>query len=143
MAPLEGYEPQEWVVFERALVVRDLFTGGTRTFHSQPDARDFRAALYQQYGELPSSHASLYRAAAFTPVARAFDSALCQQCGEYLDIFLSFVLVCFRSLRWCLERTAPSERDRRQQRPQLCCRFPSSGPPRQFPGPLQVTRSPG
>lgn len=51
VAPLEGYEPHEWVVFERALVVRDLFTGGTRTFHSTKDAQDFRAALYQQYGE--------------------------------------------------------------------------------------------
>ncbi len=37
-------------MFERALVVRDLFTGGTRTFHSTPDAQAFRAALYQQYG---------------------------------------------------------------------------------------------
>lgn len=50
VAPLEGYGPHEWVCFERALVVRDLFTGGTRTFHSSPDAQDFRAALYQQYG---------------------------------------------------------------------------------------------
>ena len=52
MSPLEGYGPHEWVVFERALVVRDLFTGGTRTFHSTRDAQDFRASLYQQYGEL-------------------------------------------------------------------------------------------
>ena len=50
VAPLEGYGAHEWVCFERALVVRDLFTGGTRTFHSTPDAQDFRAALYQQYG---------------------------------------------------------------------------------------------
>ena len=53
VSPLEGYEAHEWVCFERALVVRDLFTGGTRTFHSQPDARNFRAALYQQYGGRP------------------------------------------------------------------------------------------
>jgi hypothetical protein len=51
VAPLEGYGAHEWVCFERALVVRDLFTGGTRTFHTVPDAQDFRAALYQQYGE--------------------------------------------------------------------------------------------
>lgn len=50
VSPLEGFGPEEWVVFERALVVRDLFTGGTRTFHSTPDAQAFRAALYQQYG---------------------------------------------------------------------------------------------
>lgn len=52
VSPLEGYGPDEWVVFERALVVRDLFTGGTRTFHSTHDAQDFRASLYQQY-DLP------------------------------------------------------------------------------------------
>lgn len=50
VSPLEGFGAEEWVVFERALVVRDLFTGGTRTFHSTPDAQAFRAALYQQYG---------------------------------------------------------------------------------------------
>ena len=54
VSPLEGFGAEEWVVFERALVVRDLFTGGTRTFHSTPDAQAFRAALYQQYGAAQS-----------------------------------------------------------------------------------------
>ena len=49
-SPLEGYGLGEWVCFERALVVRDIFTGGTRTFLSQRDAQVFRARLYAQYG---------------------------------------------------------------------------------------------
>jgi protein O-GlcNAc transferase len=49
--PLEGVPPDEWVVFERALIVRDLFTGGTRTFTNSQDARAFRAEVYRQYGE--------------------------------------------------------------------------------------------
>ena len=36
--------------FERALVVRDLFTGGVRTFFSTADAQHFRSRLYQHYG---------------------------------------------------------------------------------------------
>lgn len=48
--PLEGYGPNEWVSFERALVVRDIFTGGVRTFLNRADAQDFRASLYSQYG---------------------------------------------------------------------------------------------
>jgi hypothetical protein len=48
--PLEGVPADEWVVFERALIVRDLFTGGTRTFTSSQDARAFRAEVYRQYG---------------------------------------------------------------------------------------------
>ena len=49
---LEGYDPGEWVCFERALVVRDIFTGGVRTFLSKADARAFRSLIYAQYGEL-------------------------------------------------------------------------------------------
>ena len=52
VAPLEGFEAHEWVCFERALVVRDLFTGGVRTFFSTADAQHFRARLYQHYGTL-------------------------------------------------------------------------------------------
>jgi hypothetical protein len=48
--PLEGVPADEWVVFERALIVRDLFTGGTRTFTNSQDARAFRAEVYRQYG---------------------------------------------------------------------------------------------
>jgi hypothetical protein len=48
--PLEGVPADEWVVFERALIVRDLFTGGTRTFTNSSDARAFRADVYRQYG---------------------------------------------------------------------------------------------
>ncbi|KAL0050159.1 hypothetical protein WJX82_005404 [Trebouxia sp. C0006] len=48
-SPLEGYEPHEWVSFERALVVRDIFTGGVRTFLSTQDAQAFRASMYKQY----------------------------------------------------------------------------------------------
>ena len=49
---LEGYDSGEWVCFERALVVRDIFTGGVRTFLSKADARAFRSLIYAQYGEL-------------------------------------------------------------------------------------------
>ena len=42
------------VVFERALIVRDLFTGGKRSFASSEDARDFRQRIYDNHGlELP------------------------------------------------------------------------------------------
>ena len=47
---LEGVKPHEWVYFERALVVRDIFTGGGRTFQSKQDAQAFRASLYMRYG---------------------------------------------------------------------------------------------
>ena len=47
---LEGVKPHEWVCFERALVVRDIFTGGGRTFQSKQDAQAFRASLYMRYG---------------------------------------------------------------------------------------------
>ncbi|WIA28051.1 hypothetical protein OEZ86_010636 [Tetradesmus obliquus] len=51
--PLEGVPADEWVVFERAVIVRDLFTGGTRTFTNSADARAFRAEVYRQYGLPP------------------------------------------------------------------------------------------
>lgn len=50
-SPLEGYQPHEWVAFERALVVRDIFTGGVRTFLSTEDAQAFRSLIYKQYSE--------------------------------------------------------------------------------------------
>jgi len=50
VSPLEGFKTHEWVCFERALVVRDLFTGGVRTFFSTADAQHFRTRLYQHYG---------------------------------------------------------------------------------------------
>lgn len=50
-SPLEGYQPHEWVAFERALVVRDIFTGGVRTFLSTEDAQAFRSLIYKQYSK--------------------------------------------------------------------------------------------
>lgn len=50
-APLEGFAPDEWVCFERALVVRDIFTGGTRTWLSHEDAQTFRRDIYKIYGK--------------------------------------------------------------------------------------------
>ena len=52
VSPLEGFKAHEWVCFERALVVRDLFTGGVRTFFSNADAQHFRTRLYQHYSAL-------------------------------------------------------------------------------------------
>lgn len=48
MAPLEGIDKTEWVCFERALVVRDIHNGGTRTFLNTDDARLFRQMIYAQ-----------------------------------------------------------------------------------------------
>ena len=53
---LEGYGPQEWICFERALVVRDIFTGGVRTFLSRAEAQAFRARIYRQYGGYIGPH---------------------------------------------------------------------------------------
>lgn len=53
ISPLEGYTSDEWVVFEKALVVRDIFTGGGRVFHSATDAQEFRSELYRQYDLAP------------------------------------------------------------------------------------------
>ena len=55
-SPLEGYEPHEWVSFERAMVVRDIFTGGVRTFLSTEDAQAFRASMYKQYSKLQHNY---------------------------------------------------------------------------------------
>ena len=55
-SPLENFRTDEWVVFERALVVRDIFTGGVRTFLSSADAKAFRALIYTQHGEVACLH---------------------------------------------------------------------------------------
>lgn len=55
-SPLEGFGNATWVCFQRALVVRDIFTGGRRTFFSREDAQDFRARIYARNGDtLPST----------------------------------------------------------------------------------------
>ncbi|GBF94574.1 hypothetical protein Rsub_06689 [Raphidocelis subcapitata] len=51
--PLEGVPRDEWVVFDRVLIVRDVFTGGSRSFASTEDAHEFRAAVYAHYGLPP------------------------------------------------------------------------------------------
>ena len=50
-SPLEGFDNATWVCFQRTLVVRDIFTGGKRTFFSQADAQDFRRRIYARNGE--------------------------------------------------------------------------------------------
>lgn len=50
-SPLEGPDNATWVCFQRTLVVRDIFTGGKRTFFSQADAQDFRRRIYARNGE--------------------------------------------------------------------------------------------
>ncbi len=63
-SPLEGFGNTTWVCFQRALVVRDIFTGGKRTFFSSQDAQDFRARIYARNGDaLPSSVAGTMRGA--------------------------------------------------------------------------------
>lgn len=43
------------VAFETVMVVRDLFTGGKRSFATTADAREFRAKVYAAHGlRLPS-----------------------------------------------------------------------------------------
>ncbi len=49
-APLEGYSPSTWVAFDRVLVVKDIYTGGVRTFLSREDAHLYRKMLYAQVG---------------------------------------------------------------------------------------------
>lgn len=49
-APLEGLATGEWACFERALVVRDIFTGGVRTFLSREDAQAYRSQIHAQHG---------------------------------------------------------------------------------------------
>lgn len=53
MQPLEGVPSDTWVSFERAMVVRDLFTGGKRSFASTADAQLFRYMIYQNHGLTP------------------------------------------------------------------------------------------
>ncbi|KAJ9523194.1 hypothetical protein QJQ45_023985 [Haematococcus lacustris] len=50
---LEGLRSDTWYVFERVAITKDLYTGGGRTFLTQQDAREFRAAVYSQYGLPP------------------------------------------------------------------------------------------
>ena len=47
-APLEGYPPTAWVAFDRVMVVKDVYTGGVRTFLARQDAHLFRKMLYAQ-----------------------------------------------------------------------------------------------
>jgi len=49
--PLEGLSADDWVMFDQVLIVRDLFTGGNRSFTNSLAAHEFRAAVYKQYGE--------------------------------------------------------------------------------------------
>ena len=58
-SPLEGFGNTTWVCFQRALVVRDIFTGGKRTFFSREDARDFRGRIYARNGDSPYPNLSL------------------------------------------------------------------------------------
>jgi len=47
-APLEGIPPDTWVALDRVLVVKDIFTGGVRTFLDRRDAHLYRKMLYAQ-----------------------------------------------------------------------------------------------
>lgn len=47
---LSGFQSDTWYVFERVLIVRDLATGGGRTFLNFEDAKEFRELIYRQYG---------------------------------------------------------------------------------------------
>jgi hypothetical protein len=67
VSPLEGFGQREWVCFERALVVRDMFLGGERTFLSQEDARAFRSMIYAQYGETATITPDLTRFFQYSP----------------------------------------------------------------------------
>jgi protein O-GlcNAc transferase len=48
--PLLGARPGEWLLFERALIVRDASVGAGRSFQKQSDARAFRAEVYRAHG---------------------------------------------------------------------------------------------
>ena len=52
-APLEGYPPTAWVAFDRVMVVKDVYTGGVRTFLARQDAHLFRKMLYAQASPPP------------------------------------------------------------------------------------------
>lgn len=49
--PLEGFEADQWLCFERCLVASDLALGGMDSFFSQSDARSFRALVYANHGK--------------------------------------------------------------------------------------------
>ncbi|EIE21972.1 hypothetical protein COCSUDRAFT_66769 [Coccomyxa subellipsoidea C-169] len=65
LSPLEGFGRREWVCFERALVVRDMFLGGERTFLNQEDARAFRSMIYALYGLPPPTERPVPRVITF------------------------------------------------------------------------------
>lgn len=47
------------VNFETAMVLKDVFTGGKRSFQTEGHAREFRAQLYQNHGlQVPASRKS-------------------------------------------------------------------------------------
>ena len=48
--PLLGARPGEWLVFERALVVRDASVGARRSFETAEDGRAFRSEVYRAHG---------------------------------------------------------------------------------------------
>eukprot|EP00892_Ulva_mutabilis_P005351 jgi/Ulvmu1/3188/UM015_0229.1 len=50
VAPLQGIPAEVWLCFERAIIVKDLFTGGKRSFASSSHAREFRAKIYEANG---------------------------------------------------------------------------------------------
>ncbi|KAK9836079.1 hypothetical protein WJX84_007267 [Apatococcus fuscideae] len=86
-APLEGFAPDEWVCFERALVVRDIFTGGTRTWLSQEDAQTFRRDIYKIYELPPPMPRRVPRVITFQ-MKRANRRIINQQ--AFLDMFREF-----------------------------------------------------
>ena len=47
---LEGIASNEWVCFEKALVVNDLPSGGIQSFFSRGDAQSFRDLVYANHG---------------------------------------------------------------------------------------------
>lgn len=47
---LEGTASNEWVCFEKALVVNDLPSGGIQSFFSRGDAQSFRDLVYANHG---------------------------------------------------------------------------------------------
>ena len=51
--PLEGYDRTQWICLEHAMVVKDTFTGGVRTFLNREDAHLFRRMMYAQFGLPP------------------------------------------------------------------------------------------
>jgi hypothetical protein len=78
VSPLEGYARAGWVCFERALVARDSFAGGERTFLTTEDAQAFRARIYQQHGApRPLAHACPHACACLRSSMHARTKTLC------------------------------------------------------------------